>query len=609
MISPADRPGPGYGFALLVAVLFFAAVAPTLNWLEFSGGSENLVVGAVVEMERGGPKLVPNLQGEPRIKKPPLPTWIAASGVRRSTMEQTASRDQPTRDAAFKRLAFEIRWTSLAAACLMLVAVYGLGRTIADGRVGIVAALMAGSTLMFLRFGRAATTDVQLALWVALANFCLATWVFRGRAWVGTLGGGAALGLAFMSKGPVALLQTVVPFVLFVAWRAWDKRRGVARRAVGENSATPPHAGSPVLMPLLAGVGAFLLIAMPWYVAVVAHHPGALHEWFSEVSRADATELPPDPWYVYLVLFLYCAPWVAWFVAGGITALARVFGSVPDAPEAASPPGLKGFPTFGDAWEDDEPSPASSPDRSHALVLALLLTFVPVIVMTLFKDKNERYLFPLITPAAILGALSLVTWVDAGRPATRGAVVVQVAQWLTLAAFAIGAPVSAALLKTVEGEPWIYPATAACFTAVGACVVMMGLWLDRRYPYAMVVVGVVLMLLLQYPMLDGYKDYPQGRAELKPLADRIWAVAPDADVYELDVPGRTRTRYDLPIYLGRVTRKTSDPASLPQGARPIAVVYFSGRKAPEPQLAPPWRFAGEGADDKDRWKLFVLAGR
>src|SRR4051812_28235850 len=117
MTRRTDRPGPGYGAALLVAALFFAAVAPTLNWLEFSGGSENLVVGAVVGMERGGARLGPNLRGEPRIKKPPLPRWIAASGVRRSTRERPASVDQATRDAAFHRLAFEIRWTSLAAAC------------------------------------------------------------------------------------------------------------------------------------------------------------------------------------------------------------------------------------------------------------------------------------------------------------------------------------------------------------------------------------------------------------------------------------------------------------------------------------------------------------
>jgi hypothetical protein len=138
---------------------------------------------------------------------------------------------------------------------------------------------------------------------------------------------------------------------------------------------------------------------------------------------------------------------------------------------------------------------------------------------------------------------------------------------------------------------------------------MLALWLDRRHPWAMVAAAVPLMLLLQYPALVGYRDYPQGRAELKGLADTIWRTAPDADVYELDVPGRSRARGDLPIYLNRITRKTADPASLPQGDQPVALVYFDTRLAPEPKLNPPWRIVAEGPDDKTHWKLYVRPGR
>ena len=55
--SPSESPAPGDRaarpgsaprrpvlLALLIAGAFFAAVAPTLRWQEFSGGSENLVV-------------------------------------------------------------------------------------------------------------------------------------------------------------------------------------------------------------------------------------------------------------------------------------------------------------------------------------------------------------------------------------------------------------------------------------------------------------------------------------------------------------------------------------------------------------------------------------
>ena len=62
----------------LIAALFLVVIAPTLSWLEFSGGSENLVVATVLEVRRGGPWLVPTLKGEPRTTKPPLTTWSSS---------------------------------------------------------------------------------------------------------------------------------------------------------------------------------------------------------------------------------------------------------------------------------------------------------------------------------------------------------------------------------------------------------------------------------------------------------------------------------------------------------------------------------------------------
>src|SRR3954467_12075225 len=70
------------GLSLLIAAVFFAGVAPTLAWLEFSSGSENLVVETVLEMARGGPWLIPTLKGAARTTKPPLTNWICATFVR-----------------------------------------------------------------------------------------------------------------------------------------------------------------------------------------------------------------------------------------------------------------------------------------------------------------------------------------------------------------------------------------------------------------------------------------------------------------------------------------------------------------------------------------------
>src|SRR6059058_3654921 len=107
---------PPFLAALGVAALVFAAVAPTLSWLEFSSGSENLVVETVLEMRRGGPWLVPTLELQPRTQKPPLTAWVTAAAVRPSTVAALAQPDPARRDAAYSRLAWEIRWTALAAA-------------------------------------------------------------------------------------------------------------------------------------------------------------------------------------------------------------------------------------------------------------------------------------------------------------------------------------------------------------------------------------------------------------------------------------------------------------------------------------------------------------
>src|SRR5436309_2646008 len=193
--------------AVLIAAAFFVAVAPTLRSQDFTGGSENLVVETVLEMRRGGPWLIPTLMDVPRVTKPPLAAWITAAAVSPDTVARLSSRDKATRDAAFSDLAWQVRWPSLLSACAMLLATYALARNLLLGPgVAVASAAVCGSTLLLLRFARAATTDVQLALWVTVANACLALAIFRGRRWAGCVGAGAALGLALMSKGPVSLV-------------------------------------------------------------------------------------------------------------------------------------------------------------------------------------------------------------------------------------------------------------------------------------------------------------------------------------------------------------------------------------------------------------------
>src|SRR3954462_6535954 len=103
---------------VILPAIFFAAVAPTLSTLEFSGSVENLNIATALELRRDHPDnwLIPTLEGEARIKKPPLTAWVTALGIRPATVADLSSPDPTVRRAAADRLAFESRWPSLLAA-------------------------------------------------------------------------------------------------------------------------------------------------------------------------------------------------------------------------------------------------------------------------------------------------------------------------------------------------------------------------------------------------------------------------------------------------------------------------------------------------------------
>jgi 4-amino-4-deoxy-L-arabinose transferase-like glycosyltransferase len=166
-----------------IVVVTFAAIAPTLRWQEFSSGSEDLNVATAMEIRRDGCWLVPTLAGEARVAKPPLTAWITAAAIRRGTLDGMSSPDPMVRAASERNLAWQTRWPFLLSSCLMLLACAELGRLCSGGdwRVAAIAAAAGASNLFFLRHGRLATTDVQLALWVAATNVLLAHAILRDR--------------------------------------------------------------------------------------------------------------------------------------------------------------------------------------------------------------------------------------------------------------------------------------------------------------------------------------------------------------------------------------------------------------------------------------------
>ena len=263
----------------LVAV---ALAALTCLWrldaLPVRRTQEVRVVETAREMLASGDWLLPRLNGELRLQKPPLAYWLTAASYRASGRVDEFTARLPAALAAAAVMLGVFAWTRRE-----------FGVTAALGALAVL-----GSSVITLRFFHSAETDPLLLLWVCVGS--LGAWGVVGGAqpatgsrwllWAGVTGGTLAKGL------PPALL----PVFTAAAWCLL--RRDVRRlRAV----VWPPG-----LLLLLIGGGA-------WYAFVQQHAPEAFstllgREIGDTYLRGDH---PGPPWYYLPRVFLYFAPWSA----------------------------------------------------------------------------------------------------------------------------------------------------------------------------------------------------------------------------------------------------------------------------------------------------------
>ncbi len=576
----ARAPGRGVwrSAPLWIAILFFAAVAPTLPWLEFSSGSEQLNVATVLEMRNGGPWFIPNLNGGPRITKPPLTAWISAATVSQATVDRLASDDLATRERSYRSLAWQIRLVALLTSCLTLWATYDLAATLGGARMGGLTALVAGSSLLWLRFGRSSTTDVQLALWVTAANALLARAVLRGQWRYAPIGAGLALGLALMSKGPVALLQSVVPVAAFAGWMAW-RRPATPEAGIDRLPRIPSHGR----LALLAGACLMLAVALPWPLYVLHSNPGIIQNWKREITREGATDHPFAPVWSYLSLLPNLLPWLAMFIAGAVR-----------------------------AWQERRA-------LSRGRLLGLMLLIIPMAIMSLVRDKNERYLLPMLAPAAFLAAEAAAATLDAVRshrvsPASRLLLNIH---WSLVGAIPAGIAifgVSRTLLAKGEfllrpdGRVWYSSGLAIGATALGGLILVGGIAMQRRHAWGFIAAAVVSILFGNALFMWGYSKGATGVAEMKPIAYLIRAAHPDAEPYYYDPRKAPKPMLqDLSIYLDRVTYVVRKLGEVPaQGGRPQVIVMLRRKEENPPQI-PGWRVLGHLPTKNREWFAFDRA--
>ncbi|HEY9696815.1 MAG TPA: glycosyltransferase family 39 protein [Trichocoleus sp.] len=222
--------------------------------------------------------ITPVYNGELYFDKPVLLHWLIAIGFASLGLHEWA-----------------VRLPSAVAATLLVLGTWAFVSHFANRRVGLIAATMVAANPFTFTLGRTGQHDMLLTSFVGLALYC---WYFAyssGKTW-SYLVFFACLGLATMSKGPLAIVLVGLTIGVFLIWvgRIWEQVKTI---------------------PWLWGGLIFAAITLPWHVLVLQANGWNFingYVGYSNVDRFVAVNLnQTGPWYYYIPLAIVgLFPWI-----------------------------------------------------------------------------------------------------------------------------------------------------------------------------------------------------------------------------------------------------------------------------------------------------------
>jgi len=283
--------------------------------------------------------VTPTLWGKPWLEKPPLYYWMtelaykAAGGVHD----------------------WAARMPSVVLTAFMVFFIYFWTRRFYRG-IELDAALITAASAAIIGFSRAASMDMPLTATFTIAMLSWFAWYSqRKRVWL--LAFYLALALGTLDKGPVAVFLAGVIIAIFAGLRRDWK----------------------LLLQTLwpAGVLLFLVVALPWYVAVQRANPQFFREFILQHNLAryttDLYRHSQPFWYFIPIVLLGLVPWVAFAILAIVDAIRDWRYSV------EQPPGEADLPTFLVSW-----------------------FLFPVLFFSFSRSKLPGYILPSIPAAAML---------------------------------------------------------------------------------------------------------------------------------------------------------------------------------------------------------------
>lgn len=430
--------------------------------------------------------LMPTRNGSPRVTKPPLLVWLNLLAWSNLAPEA----------ASVDTLTYRARLVSVGMALLLVASVFWAGLTLGDRKLAFLSALVAGTMLVLQRQAHTASYDIHFAAWAALA-VAATLWAMRPfaaapavrRAFVGYLIAGVALGAAWMTKGPLALVVTLVPLIAIIA---------VVRNRWRRN--------------LLGLMGVALLAAAlvaPWYIYALNHFAQAKDVWAREFL-AERDEFQP-PWY-YLALVALVAPWCVWLIAGVVMPFAGFTGRV----------------------------------RRRLLIPWLWFAGI-FVVFSIPGAKQQRYILPILPAAALL--IGQVWWYHhhlALRHEKEPRVdLLRLPHWVALIS------VSVLIGPFMLAQPWlveqgwleeqplgpISTGVVAVFWPMLLALSTAGALVHYHWkPLSAGVISGLWAAAFLTLIWAGYANAPAGRHPIRPEAERINAIVGSAPLHYLRIP-------------------------------------------------------------------------
>jgi 4-amino-4-deoxy-L-arabinose transferase-like glycosyltransferase len=493
-MNPEMSPRSRTDLLLLVAFcgfLFFYG----LGAFGLVGADEPRYAQVAREMIERSDWVTPTLLGKPWLEKPALYYWEAMVAFRAFGVSDRAARLPEACDAA-----------------LLVAAIYFFLRRFRPGSE-MDGALIAASCAGVVGFAHAAATDMPLAACFSIALLGWYAWYESGRhSYLAAFYIFIALGT--LAKGPVAPALAAVIIFLFIALkRDW--------RAISRTLWIP-------------GILLYLVVALPWYVAVQMRNPEFFRVFILEhnLARFSANVYHhPQPFWFYLPVFLLAMmPW-AFALIVAVWERVRLI------------------------WVEKSQAFSSAEDSWSFFLLIWML--VPVLFFSASQSKLPGYILPAVPAGALL-----VSEFIAGR---RGSSAGDDRRFSLFFAAAHGIVCGALIFVALSAAPVAISHHLAwgrsTLVAAGVAIVLAfaigaALWsrngvrLMARVTMFAVVVSVAAVIRFAAPVIDATQS-------ARPIAESIQGFSQEAVPVALYRVHREQ-EYGLEFYLNRATEKYED---------------------------------------------------